>query len=71
MEPARAVATAYNQLGFRLLRELAGQDVARNVALSPVSVATALTILLDGAAGTTARELRATLGLNELDLDQV
>lgn len=71
VEPTRDLSAAYNELGFRLLRALAGYEGTQNVVLSPISVATALTILLNGAAGTTEREIRTALGLDDLGLDQI
>ena len=71
MALGRDLTPSYNQLGFRLLQILAGPDVQRNVVTSPLSVATALTILLNGAAGATEREIRTLLDLDDFGLDRI
>jgi len=71
MDSTEVLVRGSNELGFRLLRALAGPDVQRNVVLAPLSVATALAILLDGAAGTTECEIRAVLGLGDAGRDAI
>jgi serpin B len=61
-EPAaRAVARAQNALAFDLLRVLPGG----NAFVSPLSISTLLSMVLEGARGVTADELRAALHLGE------
>jgi serine protease inhibitor len=58
---ASPLARGYNEFGFRLLRRLA-QDDNGNIVLSPYSIASALAMASNGAAGQTRRELHELLG---------
>ena len=61
---ARQLAFAQNKFGFALLQQLSQQEhQAATLFLSPFSVAVALSILLDGTAGTAHTALAATLGV--------
>jgi serpin B len=69
----RAVATAGNQFAFSLLSRLAVAQRGENVFVSPVSASMALGMLLNGAAGSTASEMRTALALGGApiaDIDQ-
>ncbi len=61
-----ALTAAQNHFGLALLRQVAGQTPRTNVLLSPFSVATALELVLEGAAGPTRTALSHALGLGEL-----
>lgn len=62
----RTMVTGYNDFGFRLLRRLTDQEPGQNVLISPLSIATALAMLLGGAAGTTQQQMARALGLTPL-----
>ncbi len=61
------VVAAVHRLAGGLYGGLAGQD--GNLALSPYSVAVALAMTANGAAGTTAEEMSEVLGIDIADLD--
>ncbi|HEY0996596.1 MAG TPA: serpin family protein [Gemmatimonadaceae bacterium] len=67
----RTVATAGNQFAFSLLSRLAGAQRGENVFVSPVSASMALGMLLNGAAGSTATEMRGALSLGNAPLAEV
>jgi len=67
---SRLVA-ANNDLGFRLLSQLAKQDPDKNLFLSSFSVAIALAMAYNGAEGETKRAMAQVLGLTGLDLQEV
>ena len=58
--------TAQNRFGLALLRQLASQEPRANVFLSPLGVAAALHLALDGAAGATREALAATLQVSAI-----
>jgi len=62
---------ASNDFGFRLYRELAKTDAARNIFISPTSIELALAMTYNGAAGTTRDAMADTLGLQGMTLDEV
>lgn len=62
---------AQNGLGFRLLRRLTAQSPSGNTFLSPTSIATALEMAYDGAAGSTRTAMARTLGLAGMTPAQV
>jgi serine protease inhibitor len=55
-----------NEFAFNIFRRLHQSDRDSNLFISPTSIATALTMTLNGAQGTTADEMRQTLTLNGL-----
>lgn len=61
-----SLTTAQNSFGLALLQRVARAEPNRNVFLSPFSVATALQLVLDGAAGTTHAAIARTLHVAEL-----
>ncbi len=68
--PASAAA---NEFGFALFDQLHRQAAGKNVFLSPLSIATALTMAYNGAAGTTQQAMARTLkfgGASLNDLNQ-
>jgi serpin B len=66
-----SIVSAYNMFGFELFRHLVGQDQDQNIFASPFSVATALAMTYNGAAGETAQAMGHTLGLTGMSLAQV
>jgi serine protease inhibitor len=64
------IVAADNEFAFALFNVL-NQQAGGNVAISPLSIALALQITYNGAAGTTQQAMAATLGLQSLSLDQV
>ena len=65
------LVSAINRFGFRLLLELAGDAPAENLLISPASLAAALSMTYNGAAGETARAMAEVLGLEGLSLDEI
>jgi len=64
--------TAANQaFGFKLFRQLIGQDSARNLLISPTSISMALSMLYNGAAGHTQQAMAKTLELRDLSLSEL
>lgn len=61
----QALIAADNRVAFKLLRQAAAEtgDTAENLFISPLSVAMALAMTYNGAAGTTEEAMRATLEL--------
>jgi serine protease inhibitor len=65
------VTDAYTGFGFELFRRLRAEAPEANVFVSPSSAAIALAMTYDGAAGTTADEMAAVLGIGHLDRELV
>jgi serpin B len=66
-----AIVAADNGLGLTLLNTLIPGANGGNIALSPLSVALALQVLYNGAAGSTQQAMAQTLELGALDLLQL
>jgi serine protease inhibitor len=66
-----SLVAASNDLGFRLLAQLAAQAKGKNLFLSSFSTAIALTMAYNGAEGDTKQALANLLGLTGLDLQEV
>ncbi|HBK85694.1 MAG TPA: proteinase inhibitor I4 serpin [Firmicutes bacterium] len=71
--PGKFIAQAagidsYNQFGFNLYQQLRGQE---NILLSPVSIALALSMAYNGAAGGTQTAMAETLLVEGIDLEQL
>lgn len=64
------VVIAQNAFSLRMLQQCARQDDGRNVFISPLSIATGLTMLCHGARGETQTELRRVLGIDGRIADQ-
>ncbi|MBD2327650.1 serpin family protein [Alkalinema sp. FACHB-956] len=62
---------ANNRFSFNLLAAVRQQDRSRNVFISPSSVAIALSMLYNGAAGETQKAMAEALQLQDLSLDAV
>jgi serpin B len=66
-----ALAAADDGFAFQLLKELAAEQPAKNIFISPYSAATVLQMVNNGAAGQTASEMRQVLGTTGLSPDAV
>lgn len=62
---------AGNDFGFRLLRELTGEDPSASVFVSPFSASMALGMALNGAEGETWGEMAVALGLDGLEEEAI
>jgi len=65
------IVPANNHFSFRLFDQLLQQDLGQNVFMSPLSVAIALAMTYNGAAGPTQTAMAKTLGLENLTLEEV
>jgi serpin B len=64
---ARLLAAPLDRFGLALLAREA-QSTSGNVVISPLSISDVLSMIMNGAQGRTATEMRATLGLDDLSL---
>jgi serpin B len=63
---------AYNDFGFRLIREIVAQaDSVNNIFTSPLSASMALGMTLNGAASTTEEAMKQTLGFAGMDMTAI
>src|SRR5688572_13343658 len=67
----RLIASTGNSFSFDLLRQVNGDQPDANVFLSPLSASMALGMTLNGAAGSTAEEMRRTLGFGESSQESI
>jgi serine protease inhibitor len=65
------LARAYNHFGFKLFHQLRSGDLNKNIFMSPASVAMALTMTYQGAAGETRQAMARTLEIQGMDLEEV
>lgn len=65
------LVAAQNGFGFRLLKRLTAQSTSGNTFISPTSIAIALEMAYDGAAGSTRTAMAKTLGLQGMTPAQV
>jgi len=65
------IVPANNNFGFRLFDQLLQQDQGKNVFMSPASVAIALAMTYNGAAGHTQTVMAKTLGMENLTMAEV
>jgi serine protease inhibitor len=66
LEQAKLVS-ADTGFAFSLLKELANEQPARNIFISPYSISTVLQMVGNGAAGSTRDEMARVLGTSELE----
>jgi serpin B len=66
-----ALAAANTHFAFKLFAELAGREPGKNIFISPASVALALAMAANGAAGETRREMQSVLELGDMRLEAV
>jgi serine protease inhibitor len=73
VDPALAarIAPSYNGFGFGLFRESVAASDGKNVVVSPLSVAIALTMAYNGAGGNTLAEMERVLGVAGMTLADV
>jgi serine protease inhibitor len=66
------LVSAYNAFGLRMFQELV-RDASpdSNVFISPLSISMALGMTMNGAAGSTEEAMKATLGFDEMDIEEV
>jgi serpin B len=67
----QAIVQADNRFGLTLFKEITAQDSESNVVISPLSVAIALGMTVNGARGTTLEDMKAVLGLSGYSMDEV
>jgi len=67
----RKMARAYTKFGFDLYSKIVQARSDENILTSPASVAIALAMTYNGAAGETERAMATTLGLGDIDLQEV
>ncbi len=65
------IAAANTQFGFQMLRQLDQSASEGNVFFSPLSVSSALSVVLTGAGGQTRKSIAKTLGLSGLTSDEI
>lgn len=66
-----SIVSAYTSFGFKLFSQVAGEDAGKNVFISPMSVAFALAMTYNGAAGTTKEAMARALELQGMSIDEV
>jgi serine protease inhibitor len=66
----KRLVAANNRFGFKLFNQLQLKDQGKNVFLSPLSVALALSMTYTGASGETQEAMRRTLKTEGLSLDE-
>lgn len=59
------------KFGFKLFKEIIKQDKDKNVFISPLSISIALGMLYNGADGTTKEEMKKTLELSDLTIQDM
>lgn len=62
---------ANNAFGLKLLRKLCAAEPAENVFISPTSIGACLAMLNNGAAGETRVAIEQTLGIRDLELEDI
>lgn len=70
-EDAKRLATASNQFGFDLFRQLTAEGKGNNIFFSPLSISLALEMTANGASGKTLEEMSRTLHLGQMTTDEV
>ncbi len=65
------LTAANREFGFKLFRQLVEQDTSRNLLISPTSVSIALSMLYNGAAGSTQQAMAKTLAWQDLSLSEL
>lgn len=63
--------SGYNQFGTKLLKHVLAEDQGKNVFISPTSVALALTMTYNGAAGATQEAMARVLGVEDLSVEEL
>jgi serpin B len=68
---AAVLSPAFKGFGFNLFHQVEGRNSGRNVVMSPLSVALALGMTADGAAGDTRAAMLHTLGLDGMSPEDI
>merc|ERR1711915_470846 len=58
------IAKAINSMSIELYQEMGNQDVDKNIVISPLSIHTAMSMLMYGAEGYSMKQLKGVLGLD-------
>ncbi|MEI6308934.1 MAG: serpin family protein [bacterium] len=61
----KPLANGFSDFGFRLMRQVAAEQTGKNIFLSPLSAALALSMTAQGAKGDTFKAMAASLGLSD------
>lgn len=70
-ELSAKLSAAQDEFAFKLKDELVSRDETRNIAFSPISISRCLSLLLNGAAGSSETLLKRTLGYASIDLNAI
>ncbi|KPJ72031.1 hypothetical protein AMJ52_07675, partial [candidate division TA06 bacterium DG_78] len=70
-ETEMKLVDADNRFAMKLFQEVVNHDVDKNIFVSPLSIAMALGIAYNGAAGNTQIAMCQTLELNDMTIDEV
>ncbi len=65
------LVSANNEFGFNLFQRLHEESPNDNIFISPLSISTALSMTLNGAAGETREGMKNTLAYNDLSIDDI
>jgi serine protease inhibitor len=68
---SRQLVTAYKRFSFQLFQEILKTDLKKNIFISPTSVALALSMTYNGAAGETQKAMARVLGFQGMSLEEV
>lgn len=63
-----AVIKSTNNFGFAVFTDLYKQQTSQNIFISPLSISMALSMLYNGAAGSTQQAMANTLGMQDIDI---
>ncbi|MCX7785266.1 MAG: serpin family protein [candidate division WOR-3 bacterium] len=69
--PTEKLVNAYNNFTFALFSELTRQDKDKNIFISPLSITFALSMAYNGASKETKTAMAKTLGIAEMELNEV
>ncbi len=67
----KQLAQSSNEFGFKLFKNIAGDDGGSNILISPLSISMALGMTLNGAAGETLEAMRETLEFSGMTEDEI
>jgi serine protease inhibitor len=70
-DSGQAVVEADNEFAFRLFGKLMDAEPGTSLFISPLSVSLSLQMLLNGASGETASELREALGMSGMSVEEI
>lgn len=70
-ESEQMLIEADHEFSYRLFKETVSWDEEENIFISPLSVSMALAMTLNGAEGQTYEDMRTTLALDEMDLNEI